>query len=186
MRWLGGQKGQSMGQREAQNSQARPDTYSISRLEHYPRDRTPKGPRMRGHGPRFEPSRPRMRGHGPRFEPSRHSRPPSRRPVPPFMQHIARVDQAPAPCQTCLGRLCATLGFACRCRARPHASARSPMACVGAWRASALHCRNPDLGLIRPWRIRSRFGPRVDQAASQRLLSSLSRDYFRSAYCYAG
>ena len=28
------------------------DTYSISRLEHYPRDRTPKGPRMRGHGPR--------------------------------------------------------------------------------------------------------------------------------------
>ena len=46
---------------------------------------------------------------------------------------------------------------------------------------SALHCRNPDLGLIRPWRIRSRFGPRVDQTASQRLLSSLSRDYFRSA-----
>ena len=48
-------------------------------------------------------------------------------------------------------------------------------------RPSALHCRKPDLGLIRPWRIVLRFGPRVDQMASQRLLSSLCRDFRRSA-----
>ena len=115
------------------------------------------------------------------FSFSRHSRHPSGRPVLPhalkymlihasikLQRHVKRASAASA------RSLAPPVGAG---RGRTRAQARL----WHAWRPSALHCRNPDLGLIRPWRIGSRFGPRVDQAASQRLLSSLSRDYFRSA-----
>ena len=90
---------------------------------------------------------------------TRHSRPPSRRP-PPHATHSTRVSSSnamsnvprPPPRNPWL-RL-PVLGEAACERAFAHGMRR--VACH-----SALHCRNPDLGLIRPWRVRSRFGPRV-------------------------